>query len=166
MDEALQKLKNLMEEWGRILLAADSHDRLAALDNQMDDWFDALEAALGELEAAIKEGGGRMIVARTKKGGLSIPRKIVELLRSRPCEIVSHHAVWDICWGQGEYIREVCNNTLYTNVSLARRLLRPGEQIHGVSGRGYRFWPGPDSLCKEVNDGEQTARRLPDGPRE
>ena len=55
MDEALQELKEILEEWNDIPLAADWDGALTLLDDKMDNWAKKVKDAVKELERTMRE---------------------------------------------------------------------------------------------------------------
>jgi len=75
----------------------------------------------------------------TKAGELSIPSKIIELLKKTPGEAVWHFTIWRVCWNDGQF--NLCYlNTVRANVSLARELLESGHK-KADRAHGYVFFP-------------------------
>ena len=75
----------------------------------------------------------------TKTGQLSIPEKIIALLKETPGESVWHYTIWRICWDDGQF--NLCYlNTVRANVSLARKLLESGH-IKAIRKYGYVYFP-------------------------
>ena len=53
MQEELSEIRELIEEWGKIPLAAEYSGDLCLLDDQLNEWYAKLEKALKSVELAV-----------------------------------------------------------------------------------------------------------------
>ena len=70
---------------------------------------------------------------------LSIPEKIVAVLCDTPGVVIPHEIIWEKCWDDSAYQREVCYGALRTGISSARKLLMSGD-ISSIGGYGYVYF--------------------------
>lgn len=66
----------------------------------------------------------------------TIPEKIIKLLRSYPGNIFTKRMIFEKCWEL--MYDESCDNTIYVNVHIARRILNDGY-ILSVRFKGYKW---------------------------
>lgn len=136
-----------------------TRERIAALEAGSDDFlakpFDLDELALrvltlcrraGSIRAAIVQVGDLTIDSgkrRATRSGRSLDLTarefaILELLASRPGDVVTHSELWEHCWGEQE---PAYSNALYVHVAAVRRKMAVPDLIQTRRGIGYLLEP-------------------------
>jgi len=63
---------------------------------------------------------------------------ILELLASRPGDVITHAELWEHCWGEQE---PAYSNALYVHVAAVRRKMAIPDLIRTSRGIGYFLGP-------------------------
>lgn len=134
-------------------------ERITALEAGADDFlakpFDLEELALRVLTLCRRAGSIRPAVVRVadltvdsgkrraSRSGRSLDLTarefaILELLASRPGDVVTHTELWERCWGEQE---PAYSNALYVHVAAVRRKMAAPDLIRTRRGIGYSLEP-------------------------
>jgi len=134
-------------------------ERIAALEAGADDFlakpFDLDELALRTLTLCRRAGGMRAAIVqvgdltidsgkrRASRSGRSLDLTarefaILEMLASRPGDVVTHAELWEHCWGEQE---PAYSNALYVHVAAVRRKMAIPDLIRTRRGIGYFLEP-------------------------